>query len=78
MNLTARSFSRLRQELAKYGVSQKEIASVIHHSQSYVTYRMSCEKPWSLIDIQRICEYLHIPESETYLYFPPSEVKYCK
>lgn len=75
MKPQARPFAELRMAMSKYGLKQKEIAKQIGVGATYVSDRLNGKHAWSLKDIQMICDYLEIPENETYKYFPLSDVR---
>ena len=58
-------------------VTQDELSAVIDKSYGYVSERMTGKKSFRMEDVYSICDYLEIPYSEIYIYFPPNgmEVK---
>lgn len=70
-------YKKLRGRMYENQVTQDELSAVIDKSYGYVSERMTGKKSFRMEDVYSICDYLEIPYSEIYIYFPPNgmEVK---
>lgn len=63
-------FRKLRTEMFANDVTQAELSEVLGVSQSYMTHRMTGRYAFTMEDVYKICDYLHIPYDEIPTYFP--------
>lgn len=65
----------LKMAMAGSGYSQNDLAKVMGHSKTYVSFRMSSKASWTMDDVYKICDVLEIPYTQISEYFPPSNKK---
>lgn len=68
-------YKKLRDRMYENQVTQDDLSAVIDRCYGYVSERMTGKKSFRMEDVYYICDYLKIPYSEIYIYFPPNGVE---
>ncbi len=68
-------YAKLRGRMAELGVTGETLANYIGRSKTYVSNRMtrgSRSYSWTVDEVYKILDFLEIPQSEIFTYFPPN------
>ncbi|MCM1330021.1 MAG: DUF739 family protein [Ruminococcus sp.] len=65
-------YAKLRGRMAEMEVTGEDLANHIERSKTYVSNRLTHSYSWSIDEVYKILDFLEIPESEIFTYFPPN------
>ena len=69
--MTPTTCIELRCRMMRRHVDQIMLATAIGKSPTYVCSRINGRQPWTMTDVYKICDILHIPYSDIPFVFPP-------
>lgn len=70
-----KSYAKLRGRMAELDVTGEMLAHYIGRSKTYVSNRMTRNSrgySWTIDEVYKILNFLEIPPSEIFTYFPPN------
>lgn len=67
-----RSYAKLRGRMAEMEITSEALANYIEKSRTYVSNRLTHRYSWSIDEVYKILDFLEIPQSEIFTYFPPN------
>lgn len=68
-------YAKLRGRMAELDVTGETLANYIGRSTTYVSNRMSRNSrgySWTVDEVYKILNFLEVPQSEIFTYFPPN------
>lgn len=65
-------YAKLRGRMAELEVTSEVLANYIEKSRTYVSNRFTRSYSWSIDEVYKILDFLEIPKSEIFTYFPPN------
>lgn len=70
-----KSYAKLRGRMAEMEVTGEALANYIGRSTTYVSNRMTRNSrgySWTVDEVYKILDFLEVPQSEIFTYFPPN------
>ena len=70
-----KAYAKLRGKMAEMEITSETLANYIDRSKTYVSNRMTRSSrgySWTIDEVYKILDFLEIPQSEIFTYFPPN------
>lgn len=65
-------YAKLRGRMAELDVTGEALAHFLDKSRGYVSSRLSKNISWRIDEVYKILDFLEVPQSEIFTYFPPN------
>lgn len=69
------TYRKLRALMLELGHDQASLAKRTGMSKSQICARMTCNAPWTLEEVYKVCDALFIPIKDVKKFFPPNGVE---
>lgn len=67
-----KAYAKLRGRMRELDITGESLAFYLGRSKSYVSNRFVKKSSWDIDDVYKILDFLDLPLSEIYTYFPPN------
>lgn len=67
-----KAYAKLRGRMAELEVTGEALSLYLGKSKVFVSNRFNNRQSWDIDDVYKILDYLELPLSEIYTYFPPN------
>lgn len=67
-----KAYAKLRGRMRELDITGEALALYLGRNKSYVSNRLCKKSSWDIDDVYKVLDYLDLPLSEIYTYFPPN------
>lgn len=67
-----KAYAKLRGRMRELDITGESLAFYLGRSKSYVSRRLVKKESWDIDDVYNVLDFLDLPLSEIYTYFPPN------
>ena len=70
-------FKELKSEIVRHGLYAKDLARMIHMSESELSKKLNGKRPWLMQDIFAVIDALNLDPKKITFYWPLEDVRMC-
>ena len=70
-------FKELKSEIVRHGLYAKDLALMIHMSESELSKKLNGKRPWLMQDIFAVIDALNLDPKKITFYWPLEDVRMC-